>query len=127
MQIRTAVRENRLRDPSLVTLDDVCWFIDNPGIFVWDETGSVVGFSAADMRNCSIWALFMDAGYEGRGIAQALFARACQVLSDTGCSRMWLTTRPGTRAERFYRAAGWIEAGIHDDGQLVFEKRDLNG
>jgi hypothetical protein len=27
----------------------------------------------------------------------------CNVLIETGCPRMWLTTWPGTRAERFYR------------------------
>jgi hypothetical protein len=35
MEIRAAVRENKLRDPSRVTVEDVHWFIDNPGIFVW--------------------------------------------------------------------------------------------
>ena len=48
---------------------------------------------------------------EGRGIAQALFGRACNVLTDAGCRRMWLTTWPGTRAERFYRKAGWRMIG----------------
>jgi GNAT superfamily N-acetyltransferase len=42
------------------------------GIFVWEEDGQVVGFSAADPRNGSISALFMDHAYEGRGIARAL-------------------------------------------------------
>jgi len=35
MQIRNGVRENALRDPSRVTMEDYRWFIDNPGIFVW--------------------------------------------------------------------------------------------
>jgi hypothetical protein len=34
---------------------------------------------------------------------------------------MWLTTWPGTRAERFYRAAGLQVTGM-DDGNLVFGK-----
>jgi hypothetical protein len=34
MEIRAGVRENKLRDPSRVTIEDVCWFVDNPGIFV---------------------------------------------------------------------------------------------
>ena len=120
-EIRGAVRENKLRDPSRVTTDDICWFIDNPGIFVWEEDGRIVGFSAADPRDGNIWALFMDEAYEGRGIARALFERACNVLQDSGCSRMWLETWPGTRAERFYRRAGWRATGIRD-GNLVFEK-----
>src|SRR5215510_3304795 len=80
MEIRAGVRENRLRDPSRVTVEDVCWFVDNPGIFVWIEESKVVGFSAADPRNGSIWALFVEQAYEGRGIGRALFECACDVL-----------------------------------------------
>src|SRR5262249_39302701 len=107
MEIRAAVRENRLRDPSRVTVADGCWFVDNPGIFVWIEDGNIVGFSAGDPRNGNIYALFVEQAYEGRGIARALFERACNVLIEAGCRRMWLTTWPGTRAEQFYRKAGW--------------------
>jgi len=120
VEIRAAVRENRLRDPSRVTLADINWFIVNPGIFVWEENGRVVGFSAADPRNGNIWALFMDPEYERRGIARRLFERACAVLQSAGCERMWLTTTPGTRAEAFYRKAGWMVLGTEGD-QLVFE------
>ena len=121
VEIRAAVRENKLRDPSRVTIEDICWFIDNPGIFVSVEDNNVVGFSAADPRDGSIFALFMDEAYEGRGIARALFERACSVLIDAGCPRMWLTTWPGTRAEQFYRKSGWRVTGM-SDGNLVFEK-----
>jgi GNAT superfamily N-acetyltransferase len=121
MEIRAGVRENRLRDPSRVTVEDVCWFVDNPGIFVWIEDGGIVGFSAADPRNGNIFALFIEQAYEGRGIGRALLERACNVLVEAGCSRMWLTTWPGTRAERFYRRAGWHVIGS-DDGNLVFER-----
>jgi GNAT superfamily N-acetyltransferase len=121
MEIRAAVRENKLRDPSRITVEHVYWFIDNPGIFVWEEDGGIVGFSAADPRNGSIFSLFVDGAYEGRGIGRTLFERACNVLIDAGCPRMWLTTWPGTRAEQFYRKAGWRVTGL-DDGNLVFEK-----
>jgi len=120
-EIRDTVRENKLGDPSRVTIDHYHWFIDNPGIFVWEEGGRIAGFSAADPRDGNITALFMDEAFEGRGIAQALFARACDVLQRAGCPRMWLTTDPGTRAERFYRKAGWRVTGSRN-GELVFEK-----
>jgi GNAT superfamily N-acetyltransferase len=122
MEIRANVRENVLRDPSRVTAADVSWFVDNPGIFVWVED-RIVGFSAADPCNGNIWALFVEEAYEGRGIGRALFERACNVLNAAGCARMWLTTWPGTRAERFYRRAGWQVTG-HEDGNLVFERQD---
>lgn len=107
VEIRGAVRENILSDPGRVTLEDIHWFIDRALIFVWEQDGHVVGFSAADTRDGGIWALFMDARYEGQGIAQALFARACATLRGAGFTRLWLTTDAGTRAERFYRKAGW--------------------
>jgi GNAT superfamily N-acetyltransferase len=121
MEIRAGVRENRLRDPSRVTMEDVCWFVDNPGIFLWEEDGSIVGFSASDPRNGNIFALFVEERYKRRGIGKALFERACKVLAEAGCTRMWLTTWPATRAERFYRAAGWRVTGM-DAGNLVFER-----
>jgi GNAT superfamily N-acetyltransferase len=121
MEIRAGVRENRLRDPSRVTMEEVSWFVDNPGIFLWEEDGCIVGFSAGDPRNGNIFALFVEERYEGRGIVKALFERACNVLVDAGCTRMWLTTWPATRAERFYRRAGWQVTGV-DDGNLVFER-----
>jgi len=63
----------------------------------------------------------VEEAYEGRGIGRALFERACNVLDEAGCPRIWLTTWPGTRAERFYRKAGWQITGT-DDGNLVFER-----
>lgn len=118
-EIRANVRENRLSDPSRVTLEDIVWFIDNPGIFVWDEDGRVVGFSAADPRNGNVWALFMDENHEHRGIGRALFERAVAVLAEAGYDRIWLTTGHGTRAEQFYRRAGG-EATGELDGEIVF-------
>ena len=121
MEIRANVRENRLRDAARVTVEDVRWFVDNPGIFVWVEDGKIVGFSAADPRSGNIFALFIEAAYERRGIGRALFERACKVLDEAGCPRQWLTTWPGTRADAFYRKAGWRVTG-EEDGNLVFER-----
>ena len=124
LEIRGAVRENKLRDPSRVTIDDLRWFIANPGIFVWEEEGRIVGFSAADPRDGNIFGLFMDPAFEGRGFGRLLFERVCTVLRDAGCERLWLTTSPGTRAEKFYRKAGWKVTGVEGD-QLVFEAQSL--
>jgi GNAT superfamily N-acetyltransferase len=119
-EIRGAVHENKLRNPSRVTIEDLRWFIANPGIFVWDQDGRVAGFSIADPRNGSICALFIDPVYERRGYGRRLFERACAVLKTAGCERIWLTTSPGTRAEKFYLKAGWKVTGVEGD-QLVFE------
>jgi GNAT superfamily N-acetyltransferase len=119
-EIRFAVRENRLGDPSRVTAEDYAWFTENPGIWVWDEDGQILGFSAGDPRDGTIWALFVDPAHERRGIGRALLEAACDALRQGGHRSAMLTTDPGTRADRFYRAAGWIVVGDSERGELVF-------
>ncbi|WP_246621744.1 GNAT family N-acetyltransferase [Rhizobium laguerreae] len=101
--IRASVTENVLGDPSNVIDVHYEWFVANPGIFVWEEQNEIVGFSAADPRDGSIWALFVVPGFEGKGIGSVLFREACNVLKAAGVHRAWLTTDPNTKAERFYR------------------------
>src|SRR5258707_2888504 len=72
-EIRLAVRENRLDDPTLVTDEDYAWFEEHPGIWVWEEGGQILGFSTGDTRDGTIWALFVDPACERRGIGRALF------------------------------------------------------
>ncbi len=104
-EIRNSVTENILRDPSRVTVEDYRWFEQNPGVWVWEEDGVILGFSAADTRDGSIW---------------ALFEKACDVLRQDGHRTAWLTTDPGSRAAGFYRAAGWKVIGTSPRGELVF-------
>ncbi len=119
-EIRFAVKENKLSDPSRVTDVDYLWFSENPGIWVWEEYGRILGFSAADTRDGSIWALFVDPEHEGRGIGRALLAAACDVLRGAGHHSAVLGTDPGTRADRFYRRAGWTAGDIDARGEQVF-------
>jgi ribosomal protein S18 acetylase RimI-like enzyme len=107
VEIRMGVRENRLSDPSRVTPADIAWFIEHGPIWVWDETGRVAGFSAADPRDGSMWALFVDPADEHHSIGQALLERACETLRAAGHRHATLSTDAGTRAERFYRRNGW--------------------
>jgi hypothetical protein len=44
-------------------------------------------------------------------------------LKAAGHAVATLTTQATSRAERFYRADGWIETGRLSDGQIVFEKK----
>jgi GNAT superfamily N-acetyltransferase len=121
-EIRFAVRENRLSDPTLVTSADVKWFIENPGIWLWDEAGVIKGFSAGDTRDGTIWALFVDPAYEGRGIGKALLETALVPLRRAGYRVARLSTDRGTRADQFYRATGWVETGVTEKGETLFER-----
>jgi ribosomal protein S18 acetylase RimI-like enzyme len=121
-EIRGAVRENRLGDPSRVTVALCEWLIENSAFWLWVEDGRTQGFSAADPRNGSIFGLFVDPAYEGRGIGRRLLPLACDTLRKAGYQSATLITEPATRAEKFYRRDGWIEIGRENDGQIIFRK-----
>lgn len=119
-EIRLGVKENVLSDPRRVTIDHYIWFRDNPGVWVWEENGDILGFSASDTRDGNIWALFVDPKHERRGVGRPLFEKALDVLRQDGHRTAWLTTQPGSRAEGFYRAAGWTVIGHSLKGELIF-------
>lgn len=120
-EIRFAVRENRLSTPTSIG-PVVDWLFENSTFWVWEKDGAIQGFSAADPRDGSIFALFVHPSYEGRGIGKALLPLACETLRASGHAIATLTTEAATRAERFYRMDGWTQVGRQDDGQLVFQK-----
>lgn len=121
MRIRLGVRENSF-NPARVSPADVVWFVENAPVWVWEEAGAIRGFSAGDPRNGSIWALFVDPPFEGRGIGSALIARACASLVEAGHRTATLDTEPGTRAAEFYRRQGWVEGGLDAAGELLFSR-----
>jgi GNAT superfamily N-acetyltransferase len=70
--------------------------------WIEEASGQVVGFSIADHRDGSIFALFVRPELEGRGHGGALLGAAVQWLSARGFERLWLRVGPSTRAHRFY-------------------------
>lgn len=122
MALRESVAENRLSDPLSVGAEQYRSFIARGDLFVWDEGGPILGFSAGDRDNGWIWALFVRPDCEGRGIGQALLAAACDTLRRAGFGEFTLSTDPGTRAAQFYRRAGWREAGQAPDGEAIFKR-----
>jgi len=120
--LRLRVRENILSRPGWLTEQRTVHAISVTGRgWLWEQDGRALGFSVADARARNIWALFVEPGFEGRGIGRALLAVAVRWLWDQGDQPIWLSTEPGTRAERFYRAAGWQETGRTAGGELRFE------
>lgn len=111
-----------LTDPAKVPVETYHGFIEHAGVWLWEEGGRVLGFSAADPADGTVWALFVFPAAEHRGIGRELLARALDDLRGGGWRRARLTTQPGSRAERFYRRDGWAETGITASGDLVLER-----
>ena len=112
-EIRTAVKENALSDPSRISAADYEEFIFRRGKgWVAESNRIITGFAVCDLQDENIWALFVHPDFEGRG-----FGRALQTAMLDWYFRqkdyVWLGTAPGTRAEKFYRASGWREHGMH--------------
>jgi GNAT superfamily N-acetyltransferase len=111
MALRLSVAENRLSDPGRVTEAMYLDYILARGRgWVAEADGAIMGFCIAALDG-EVWALFVRPGCEGRGVGRALMAACVEWLADQGVAEAVLETGAGTRAERFYRRFGWIEAG----------------
>lgn len=120
--IRNAVRENRLSNPALVTDKDVEEYITRRGKgWVCEMNGRIIGFTVADLQDNNIWALFIHPDYEKMGIGKKLHDLMLDWYFRQGKETVWLGTSPDTRAEKFYREAGWKETGTHGKGEIKFE------
>lgn len=120
--IRNAVRENRLSDPAKVKDSDVQDYIQNRGKgWVFEQDGHIAGFAIGDLQDANIWALFVLPEMEGNGIGKYLHNIMIQWMFDQGLKTIWLSTAPGTRAELFYRKAGWKDIKRTEHGEIYFE------
>ncbi|MCY2961590.1 MAG: GNAT family N-acetyltransferase [Planctomycetota bacterium] len=121
--VRCAVRENRLSRPDRITSEDYRFMLERDGRgWVAEVDGRVVGFVVADLCRFNVWALFVDPEHEKRGIGRVLHDAMMEwFLAQPGVERVWLTTAPGTRAEAFYRRAGWRYCGLDAAGEVRFE------
>lgn len=118
--IRLAVTENALSDPGRITAAMYEDYLDHSGRgWVAEVDGAIVAFCYADSIDGSIWALFVQPGWEGRGLARHLLGLAVDWLFTTGHDSVALTTAAGTRADRFYAAQGWRRLGLCDDDRNV--------
>lgn len=121
-RIRLGVRENRLVS-AVVTEARYVPAIEVSGRgWVAEVDGVVAGFAVGNSASGNIWALFVDPAQEGRGIGRRLHDVMLAWLWSQALDRLWLTTAPGTRAERFYEAAGWSRVGAVERGEQRFEK-----
>lgn len=122
--VRNSVNENMLSDPALVTNEDCEEFICRRGKgWVCEIDNKIVGFAMADLKEENIWALFVHPYFEKRGIGKLLHDQMLNWYFQQNKERVWLGTAPNTRAERFYRKAGWKEVGTHGKGEIKFEMK----
>lgn len=121
-RIRTSVRENRLADPSLVQPRDYrAMLVEHGRGWVAESDGRIIGFAVGDLARRNVWALFVDPTSEGRGAGRRLHDVMMDWMFAAGADEVWLGTDPGTRAERFYRSAGWRFAGSEPNGEARYE------
>jgi GNAT superfamily N-acetyltransferase len=120
-RIRRSVRENRLVSTS-ISDDQVCESIEKTGRgWVIESEGEIVGFAIGNSTNGNIWALFVHPDHERLGYGRLLHDRMVEWLFSRGLERLWLTTEPGTRAQRFYEAAGWERVASTERGEVRYE------
>jgi len=121
-RVRMAVRENVLTDPARIQPGDYAALLSGSGRgWVAEDDGNLVGFGIADGATRNVWALFVHPDFAGRGIGRRLHDELLDWLFSLSGAPAWLTTEPGTRAERFYRVAGWQDAGREPGGDLRLE------
>lgn len=123
-RVRMSVRENRLVS-TVITEADTRRAIEETGRgWVVVDGGDIVAFAIGNSRNGNIWALFVDPEHERRGYGRQLHNEMIAWLASQGVKDLWLTTEPGTRAERFYQRAGWKRIGVAEKGEIRFERTE---
>jgi GNAT superfamily N-acetyltransferase len=121
-RVRHSVRENRLTSRTIPD-EEVIASIERTGKgWVVELDGRILGFAIASAETGNIWALFVDPEHERQGYGRQLHDEMISWLFSQGLKRLWLTTEPQTRAQRFYEVAGWRNAGVVASGELLFER-----
>jgi ribosomal protein S18 acetylase RimI-like enzyme len=120
--VRHLVKENVLSNPVLVTDEDCKNYITNKGKgWVCEVNNFIIGFSIADLVDKNIWALFVHPEFERKGIGKKLHDTMLTWYFNQTRETVWLSTAPNTRAEKFYRKAGWKDVGKHGKNEIKFE------
>ena len=119
LTLRLSVRENQLSDPGRVTGASFAPYLADGSAWVAENGSLILGFAVLDLKAASVWALFVVPDAERTGIGRALHDHLIAQARLHGLGELCLNTSPGTRAERFYAAAGWRNSGMNSDGDIM--------
>lgn len=120
--VRLSVKENPLPDPGFITEREYEKYLTHYGKgWLCEIDNEVVGFAIVGLSQRNIWALFVRPEHEGKGIGRQLHNLMLEWYFNQTNETVWLGTGPDTRAEAFYRTAGWKEAGRRQNGEIKFE------
>lgn len=122
MIVRMAVKENVLTNPALVTKEDNIDYLTKYGKgWVCEIDNKIVGFSIVGLKQRNVWALFVHPEFEGMGIGKKLHNVMIDWYFEQTKDKIWLGTGFNTKAEHFYRKAGWIEVETNGKDEIKFE------
>jgi GNAT superfamily N-acetyltransferase len=128
-RVRYAVTENTLT-PGRISDAELHAYLEDygRGWVVELEPRRIAGFAIADNRDGHIWAMFVDPPLHGMGFGRLLHDVMVDWLFAQGHRRLDLGTMPDSRAEAFYRRAGWTptDEGLDAHGDKRFELRIEN-
>lgn len=103
------------------------------GFWVADSDGTIVGTVAVRAKDeerepgtCELKRLYLDPGWRGRGLGQALYEHAESFARASGYRRIWLdSSRRFAKAHRLYARNGFVLlAELDNDWEdNVYEKR----
>lgn len=120
--VRLSVLENRLSDPNRITVDDYVLMLETRGKgWVCEIDNTIAGFAVVDLQEANVWALFVRPERQGQFIGRMLHDMMTTWCFARDVPKLWLTTAPDTRAERFYLRAGWVRTGTETNGEIRFE------
>jgi GNAT superfamily N-acetyltransferase len=121
-RVRMSVLDNRIVSLESLQAGETERMLGGDGCgWVGEVDGRIVGFAIADLSGARVYALFVEPGFERRGIGRLLHDAMMTWFFSNGVTRVWLSTDPETRAEEFYRNAGWIATGKEANGEVRFE------
>ena len=122
--VRLSVQENVLASPEVTEASYIPAIeATGRGWVMVEDSEVIVGFAIGNSVTGNIWALFVRPEYEGRGYGRALQSAMLSWLFAQGVARAWLSTQPGTRAQRFYEKSGWSTTRVLASGEVAFEMR----